>query len=199
MNGRHHDDLHDTMFQDPTEQFVHQHAYQDGPRLLANGGVAAFAQERTKLDESVDSAVSMSTTESHEGGGSQEERRQSDESAHGVSAPNAHPPSQATDNAPHTGPPNGLPLFQPPTPLPKSPEAHRRPAPFANGISSQSPELKQKESRVSNVFGGGENFAEPRTEDVEAMPIEGVDDEESLRLAKELQQEGFGLSRRSKS
>ncbi|GAB7360976.1 hypothetical protein MBLNU230_g0959t1 [Neophaeotheca triangularis] len=202
MNGRHHEDHSDNMFQDPTEQFVHQHAYHEHPRLFANGEMASIAQERSKPEESADSAVSMSTNGSHEANGTQQEEHSSaDGTNNTASALGVGVPAHTNGTATQQGPPTGLPLYQPAARLPKSPEAQRRSAPLANGIPNQSPEATRKASQAWNGSGDDGNAMNTKSRDMDGASaiIEGVDDEQSLRLARELQQEGFGLRGRSKS
>lgn len=195
-----------------------QTALERNLHLFQNADTAPMANGYPpKPDESVDSAISLPTTEVPKPNGMPNglANVHYDETAAEGSAPqpsiepaepkSAPPPPQHDARPQSSTSKSGveaLPLYQPPAPVSLSPEVTKRQPALTNGAAHASPPaetngIKRKRDSTSatpgakkaklNLVGGAEN----------AIAEDG--DKESLELARMLQQEDRGLRRRSRT
>lgn len=225
--------------QDQGFRFQHP-TVNEGFHPVDGADTASMPNGTTKMSTSVDSAVSLpnagvpgqTNATSHRLSGAEP----LDIPANGLSAedmavlnhlPHAHPSIETkharTDGnttSSHTAPstsPNStkvdvssLPLYQPPAPPSRSPDALRRQPPTPNGIGSaknvspvEATPLKRKRDSTSTTPGASsakkvKADGVDRRKSGESSEAGGEQDRQSMELAKILQQQELGLRRRSK-
>ncbi|KAK5124570.1 hypothetical protein LTR85_001787 [Meristemomyces frigidus] len=220
MNGRGHEDYIDAQlnalpYQQPHNPHVNVHVYE-------SHDTAPLPDGSSKPDESVDSAISLPSTErldqstlaAHDRDRSVDERLMdafAADSGAGVyhdlsfvqssvetnGAKHAESVGPAPAIQPTTGPKNdasGLPLYRPPAPVSQSPEqTKRQPVAFLNGAADSQ---KRKRDSISATS----DFKKARIDDAggRASREPSVQETDDERFARMMQQEELGLRQRSK-